>query len=434
MVEKILRKIASPEIKPYLYYSIANIVTILISLIFIPLITNVMPINEYGISATYFTYSSMIGIFVTLSLSISVDKMMIDGDKNPINYMYTIIIATGGLILAYEMIVLFISLFTNTIGQLSIFYYFYMGIYFLLSAVYSCAFYFYKYQNKYKIIFWCLIISAPIAQMSSLLLLLIANEKIAFLRILGYELPVSILGIWFLIKLFKGKKVKFESTYLAHAVKISSTLIPHLLAQSFLTQASILVLSSSSNSTLVGIYSFSFTVANVILTLIMKLYQAWSPWFYENFKQKNFSAIKNRQKNLVLIGSILVIIFNIFCKFVLKYIVNDTYLVAQGIIPILTWGFLWQYMYSFFYDVQYFNGQTKKITLVSFVSSIVCIILNLLLIGYFGVYGAAFANAISYLLLFVLHFVLLEKEKLTGLFNIRLTLVCMFLTFLFIFV
>lgn len=397
------------EVKPYFFYTAANIISVITSIILVPIITYLLPVAEFGYSSTYFTYSGVIILVATLSMNVSIDKMMIEDDKNPFDYIFSIIVGTLGLIIIYEIIIFGISLFVRNVAGLNIMCFAYMGIYFFFSSIYLCIYNYYRFIGKYKVVFWCLVVSAPIAQLSSILLLLLFKTSNFFYRVIGYELPVIILGSFLMILLFYKQHPKFISQYLKHAVKLSTQLIPHLIAQVFMSQASVIILSLLLDSESVGLFSFSNTIALVLYTVLVKLFQAWSPWYYTQMNERKYENIKRRQKVILYLSLIGLIIFNIACQLTLKYFVRSEYLNAANIIPVLSLGYYYYFLYYFFYDAQYYYGFVKRVSFISLLVSIICFLFNILFISQFGFLGAAIANALAYFILLFINCISLKK-------------------------
>jgi O-antigen/teichoic acid export membrane protein len=154
---------------------------------------------------------------------------------------------------------------------------------------------------------------------------------------------------------------------------------------------------------IVGIFTLSQQITGVMITLFnVPLKMIWGPVFLENYKKTGHERFfKYATDYVFFIALSLSLGIAIFSKDLLFFIAPIQYQNASSIIPILLLGIL------FWSTNPMFNGgiiaerKTKFIAVNFFFGAIVNIILNILLIPKWGMYGAAWASTVSYLLMFI---------------------------------
>ena len=82
-----------------------------------------------------------------------------------------------------------------------------------------------------------------------------------------------------------------------------------------------------------------------------------------------------------------------------------------SVIPILVLGVYFTFMYQFPVNFEFFHKKTQIIAMGTLLAAVVNIILNTVFIPIWGMYGAAVATAISYGILFILHFFIVTHMK-----------------------
>jgi len=147
-----------------------------------------------------------------------------------------------------------------------------------------------------------------------------------------------------------------------------------------------------------------FTVAmqlSLILSVINNgLNQAWVPFVFANYRKEDFVRLFSisAQRTLLLVLFVATGIV-LFSKELLSLMGKIEYQSATYVLPLLVLAYLFQMLYYIFVAILIFNKQTKLLPIISITSGVVAIVLNILLIPLFGMYGAASAGVFSFLLM-----------------------------------
>lgn len=231
-------------------------------------------------------------------------------------------------------------------------------------------------------------------------------------RILGGFIPYLIAAIFCWILLYKECPCKPQREYIKFGLYIGVPIIFHTLAQNILGQSDRLMMDymdiPSSN---IGIYSLFYTLCNVLVVILNALNSTWTPFYYDDLKNKNTILIDKKSKNYIELFSVLVSGFLLLSREVTYIMADYSYWSGIDLIPILAIASYFTFMYQFHVNYEFYLGKTKAVAIGTVSSSLINIILNALLIPLWGMFGAAIATSVSYFCLFVFHSLIVKNYR-----------------------
>lgn len=152
------------------------------------------------------------------------------------------------------------------------------------------------------------------------------------------------------------------------------------------------------NISVVGLYAVAAKIPTIISTFTGIFNQAWlisSIDEYEGEKEKKF--YNNTFKYYCGISIILCSIMLVFLKLFMKIYVSPEYYIAWKYSSILIVSAVFSGVCAFLNSIFYAYKEIKKSTISTFVGAILNIVLNLVLIPKFSIYGASIATLISWM-------------------------------------
>ncbi|MCH8013063.1 MAG: oligosaccharide flippase family protein [Candidatus Marinimicrobia bacterium] len=156
----------------------------------------------------------------------------------------------------------------------------------------------------------------------------------------------------------------------------------------------------------IAIYSIAYKFGMLInMLLVVPLQRGWSPMMYRMGIGKDSQVIhKDILFYYAFIGSLLFLTITFFAESILRVFTTDEYLPGVKYIPWVAFAYLVNGFRSFFVAGAALKDKTKSIGKAGFFSIVANLLLNYFLIRQYGVIGAAWSTAISYLLLVLLVF------------------------------
>lgn len=226
-------------------------------------------------------------------------------------------------------------------------------------------------------------------------------------------IPQILIAVFIWISIFKTKHEGFNKEYWAYGLSFGLPMIFHTLSHQVLTQSDRIMMDNMGTpGSEIGIYSFFYSFTSIILVLRTALNNAWAPFYYEDLDNKSYDKLNVKIFNFCQIFVVLCCGFLMLSREVVKVFANDEYWVGVSILPIFVVMIYSIFIYQFYVNFEFYNAQPKIIALGTCITAAVNIGLNALLIPHYGMYGAAVASLLSYMLLAVAHIIIVHSWKL----------------------
>jgi O-antigen/teichoic acid export membrane protein len=249
-----------------------------------------------------------------------------------------------------------------------------------------------------------------------LILVYSMKNNLAFWRLTSVCSSSLLLGGFLATRLMYKDGVKYNLYTGKYLLSYSIPLIPYSLSTTILAQVNRLFLSRISLSD-VGIYSFASNLAIIIYVITLALNRSLQPNLFESLHDNKH--YRNYIKKNIIIFYLLYIGFIFGSDILIGIFGNANYLGATKVIPILTLGYGYFFLYSLYINFMYFYKKNFTISSFSIFSAGIVIIANVILIRPFGYIGAALATAVSYFSLFLCAFFYVTKRLSISVFNFR---------------
>ena len=152
-----------------------------------------------------------------------------------------------------------------------------------------------------------------------------------------------------------------------------------------------------------AVYSMASQIALILCVLNNGLNQAWVPFIYANAKTSQFNQFfKTNARKLLIVVFLLGGILFLFSKELLTIMGKTDYLAAQIILPILLLSYIFQMLYLIYVVIIFYQKKTKMIPVITFGAGFICILLNILLVPIWKMYGAALCTLVSFFIMYVI--------------------------------
>jgi len=205
----------------------------------------------------------------------------------------------------------------------------------------------------------------------------------------------------------------FSLRRLMSLLKLGLPLVPNSLFLMFLTYADRYILEMYSGLAAVGVYSVGYVFADKIYAMIINPFgQALTPVGFQTFTRSipEYTALlKKVFEGYCFVMEIFLIVYFAVLREIFEFIVGKQYLEAYNIIGIVIIGTTFFGAASIVGGTIVMKEKTNTVLLFSLISVVFNIFLNFVLIPGFGIYGAALATLVSYVIYFYLFFGYTQK-------------------------
>ena len=250
---------------------------------------------------------------------------------------------------------------------------------------------------------------------SIIYLIILKSGYISYLKAyLNSYLIVSLLGLRFFLINYKPFKKNIISVFnLKKLLRLGLPMVPNGLMIMLLTWADRYILNLYVDISIVGIYTIGYKFSAVVNSLIVTPFEkALAPLLYKQFAQSKDEYKKNIKrvfKYCWLIAFTVMIGYFVVLKEVYQLIIDVRYMMGYNIIAIVLFGVILWKITDILGTTIIMKEKTGKMFLFTFLSVTLNIGLNFVLIPRYGMYGAAVATLLSYVLQFIIIFIYTQK-------------------------
>lgn len=405
-------------LKSGFWYTINSFLTKGLSIITVPIFSRILTQREYGIVNNFNSWLSVLTIVASLNLYASITRAKIDYEEDIDTFISSILIlSTISVIILYGCTLLFQKNVQSIMGM-DIKLISYMFFYIIFSNAFNFIQTKHKAFLKYKSFTIISFITVIISVILSLILVSIMKEKY-FARILGITLPIMFVGLGMFFNTIKRSKKIINLKYWKYALVLSIPLILHLLAGNILSQFDRIAIAKINGFNEVALYGMAYNVASLLSIVWTSFNGAWIPWFYEKMKVNNFEEIRKVSKYYINAFMMVAILLLAFSPEIMIIMAPSNYYVAIYVIPPVLLGFLFQFMYSLYTNIEFYHKKTMYIPIGTVLSAIINIVLNIIFIPKYGYIAAAYTTLVGYMCLFIFHYFMVKYLFKDTLFNIR---------------
>lgn len=233
---------------------------------------------------------------------------------------------------------------------------------------------------------------------------MIGDESARYMgRIIGYSVPNFLIAILIYgIFLSKSKRL-FEVKVWKFALPICLPIILHSLSSVVLSQCSRIMVQKMDGFDAAGVFGFIYNIASLISVLWVSLNNAWVPIYYKMLDEKKYDLIYTRAQRYMFFFTCIFCGFILVSPEILKIMGDKAYYSGIPTMPIISLGMYFIFLYSFAVNFKTINKKTASIAIGTVTSAIVNIVCNFLLVPIWGIWGAAAATLIAYIVLFLFH-------------------------------
>ena len=397
-----------------IYNLIGTIIRTCIGFITMPIFTRMLGTEQYG---KYSVYASWLAIFVCV-IGFKVESSIGTGFYHfkDSYYKFRTNILLEGTVLSAAVIFIGI-IFSGNIANLVEFpvrIFILMLIEAFAQFVISFASSAWLYEKKalYNLVISVIVLAATTILSVALLILMKDTSNLYYARVFGTAIPQIIIAAVILIIFLGLQKFKYCKEYWIYGLHFGIPIVFHSLSHQVLSQSDrVMMQKMMISDSEIGIYSFFYTFASILTAILGALNNSWCPFLYDLLDKKDYDKLKIRIKNYVQVFTILACGFLLLSREVVKLFSSRDYWSGMSIVPILVLVVYCTYTYQFAVNYEFYNAKPKIVAFGTAFSAIVNIILNLMLIPHYGMYGAAIATLLSYAALAIMHIIVVKTWR-----------------------
>lgn len=387
-----------------IWYTISTISVKAMAILTTPIFTRLLTTEDYGISATFNSWYSLMYIICSLDLDMSVGRAKQDIGESLEKYVGSLQLLSGlftGILFIFsiifrELLLELIELDTILLLMLYVYLFFSTSV----SLMQTRLRYEYRYKENIGIMFYITLTTVLL----SIFLIKNMEHNRYWGKVIGTVIPTTILGLFFWGRGFYNKNIHLNKEYWNYALKISAPMIIHSLSLNVLATADRVVITKFLGAKETGIYTLVYQYAIIINLIMGAVNHAWQPWFHDNYHAGKFSLIKSRAKDISLLGGIIGLGCVAFGPEMISILGPVEYQNGLTVLVPLVMGIVCQFVYSNYINVELHLKQTKYASLCTVIAAVLNMLLNIIYVPQYGYFAAAYTTLISYIVLLFGHY------------------------------
>lgn len=362
----------------------------------IPFYTHYLTTTEYGIISSVALFTTVTTTFLTLGLNSATTRFYVEFNEEQFRkFLFSIFVFQIGVSLTIVVVfTTFDGLFLNRIFS-NVPYHPYLeyGLYAGLTGVFSAiplAF----LQAQSKALHYRFFTTFSFTLLTLFMVVFIAIRKEGSMG--GVKAPFYanlIMSLFYLVFIVRQSDAKFVKSYVSMALVYSFPLMIYSVFGAFMDVSSKFFVERLTTLSELGIYNVAQQIASVILLLTNAINMAWVPLFFKEAKQNTDSVLfANFGKLLIFFLTLAGMMLSMFCGELLSFLIPGSYQTAVIYIPwlVLTYIIGGGYWILIINPIT-FSKKTIYLPLLTILSSVFSVGLNLVFIPVLGTVGAAFS-------------------------------------------
>lgn len=386
----------SPVVKSGFWFTICNILQRGIQFIATPLYTRILSPADYGMFSLFTSWLSIFTVFASLNLAGGVfynGLIKYENDK----YRFTSAVqflGTVSTIFCFLVVTVVYPLVRDIIGLP---YYLVVVMFFIIAV--NPAFLFWSVQERIQYRYGKLVL---ITLVNSIIIPLVGIVLVIFLKmgymgiIWGYVAGNIIVSSYFYIKNLSLGKIFYHKAYWKFSLSFSLPLIPHYLSQILLAQTGRISVNYYLGTFFAGIFSLGQQISLVMNLVTSGINNALVPWMYRTMELGDYIKLKKGTLGVTMLVTALTMgIMLVGPELILVFGTRD-YIVAKWIIPPIMFSTCITFVYCMYGTILFYFEETKKVALATSLGAVINVLMNCILVPYYGITAAAYAMVCGY--------------------------------------
>jgi len=392
-------------------YTITSILNAGIPFLLLPILTNYLSIEEYGLLAMIQIFIVFTFPFISINIhsTLQLEYHNLDQDEFSIWVSSVLLIP---LISIFIILTVFMisEAFIHQFMNISLIWILLIPLLAFMQIIPQTILSIYKISErpldyaKYQLSLTSLNLFLTLG----LVVVLNLNWEGRFLAILFTYIIFTLVGIYLLIQkniiILKVKKI-----YIKQALVLGIPLILHVISAVLFMMSDRLFISYYLGNSALGLYAVGAQVAMMALIIQEAFNQAWVPYLFKNLKtglmENKIKIIKISYFSMFFF-LLLPFIINLINPLFFKFFIDEKFIESMQYVFWIALGYSLLGMYKVVTNYIFYEKKVRLLSLMSFFSLIVNLILNYFLIHKYGAIGVAYGTAITVALFFIIAFII----------------------------
>ena len=372
----------------------------------VPIFTRILSIEEYGLTAQYYSWLNIIAVFATLSLSAGVYHVAMNEypeDRYGFSFSATILsnICTCVVFFFIFLFKDFFSAFFHLNEKLLLL----MFINLLICPAMDMWLAMQRYEYHYQRVAAISIGSSVISQIGSLILVtVIKDTNLGVVKLFATQGILIFFAMFIYIGVARKSHWKPKISYIKFALLFNLPLLLHYLAQYVLRSTDKIMITHFIGEGATGIYSLAANVANISMIAWSAMSASLTPYVYSHISTNEYKKVNRSVIGVEALFAICCVGISFIGPEIVYILGSDKYMCGIYLIPPIAASCLLAAIYSFYSTIAFYYHKTTSTAVMTIIAATVNVILNYIFIPRYGYVAAAYTTEGAYLIYTLLHF------------------------------
>ena len=380
-------------------FAVGNVGTKLISFFLVPLYTNVLSTNQYGVADFVNTICMVLAPVIVLNIGESIMRFSLDKDANYHQIMSVgVVLFAGSLVVGLAIIP--ITRCIEAISEYAVYIYFYT-VSLAGSQILLCYLRGREQLIEYSV--GNIVQTVGIAGFNLLYLLVLDQGLHGYFKAYIIASVITMIYSFIVGRVFEVlRNLRFNLTLAKEMIKYSFVLIPNTFMWWIINSSDRVLITALLGAAANGIYAVSYKIPSVVSVIASIFNQAWGYSAIHEDESEDRDRYSNTvYKGLVAVSVVSGIALLLVMKPLMRVYVEASYFEAWRYTPFLIIGNVFMTTGTFLASWYTVNKDSKGYLFSATCGAVVNVVLNLSLIPFLGITGSALATCVSYITVFV---------------------------------
>jgi len=225
-------------------------------------------------------------------------------------------------------------------------------------------------------------------------------------RIEGELAALAVFAVAGFVVLSRGGwlRYEFDPGYIRRALRFGLPLIPHTLGMWAITMIDRVFITNMVGISATGVYTVGYQIGMIIAIVQESFNRAWAPWLFGKLENGE-PGIKTTIVKITYLYFVLIIaaalLLSLAAPWFLSFFVGKDFASSSRYVLWIALGYAFNGMYKMVTNYIFYAKKTHLLAVVTFLTALVNIILNYILISWKGAIGAAQATTLAFLFSFL---------------------------------
>ena len=390
--------------KNAMFFILTSLCPMLFGLFTLPIVSRYLGATEYGKFAIISIFVTVLTITLSLQIYSSVVRFCTNLSPEDYKVFFTTSFVMNFLI-SMSLLSVVISFGSDIIrlifpnAKLPFSPIFLFGVFIVFLNILSILLNsFLKFEQRARLTFKVELISTLVGSFTSIFLI-VFHELGLLGAVIGMSVTSLIKFILLIFKLRMNFVFSISTSQIRNILKFSLPLLPHALGGYLFMYADLIILQWNVSLSVVAVYSISDRFSQILKFFVNGCAKSIEPVIMKKLIDGSDPYLSKSREIFNILLAMTLIIYFLLClvsDMYISYFLTDEFFACVGLVPILAISYIFRILYIPSLFSLYFEKRTKMISVITIMSGLINVSLNIIFIPIYGISAAVVTTILAF--------------------------------------